>query len=94
MKLHALLLAAAVLALPAHGEILGRKPAYLWGGPSSVLPIPGAVLGQHEVMIATEDLEFDGEGWLWTVSEAGSQRWSKWSATYPLVFQLDLSKLK
>lgn len=36
MKLHALLLAAAVLALPAHGEILGRKPAYLWGGPSSV----------------------------------------------------------
>jgi len=46
------------------------------------------------VAIGTEDLEFDGEGRLWSVSEAGSQRWSKWGTTYPLVFQLDLSKLK
>jgi outer membrane protein assembly factor BamB len=54
----------------------------------------GAVLARHEVAVGTEDLEFDGEGRLWSVSEAGSQRWSKWSTTYPLVFQLDLSKLK
>lgn len=57
-------------------------------------PATGAVLARHEVAIGTEDLEFDGEGRLWSVSEAGSQRWSKWGTTYPLVFQLDLSKLK
>lgn len=54
----------------------------------------GAVLGRHDVAIGIEDLEFDGEGQLWTVSEAGSQRWSKWSTTYPVVFRLDLSRLK
>lgn len=54
----------------------------------------GAVLARHEVAVGTEDLEFDGEGRLWSVSEAGSRRWSKWSTTYPVVFQLDLAKLK
>jgi hypothetical protein len=52
------------------------------------------VIAQHELVIGTEDLEFDDQGRLWSVSEAGSQRWIKWSKTYPVVFQLDLSRLK
>ena len=54
----------------------------------------GAVLAKHDVAVGIEDLEFDGEGRMWSVSEAGSRRWIKWSTTYPVVFQLDLAKLK
>lgn len=54
----------------------------------------GAVLARHDVAIGIEDLEFDGEGRLWSVSEAGARRWSAWSTLYPVVFQLDRAKLE
>jgi hypothetical protein len=46
------------------------------------------------MVIGIEDLAFDDEGRVWSVSEAGSIRWQKWSRTFPLLFRIDLGKLK
>jgi hypothetical protein len=54
----------------------------------------GKVLAQYEMVIGIEDIGFDEDGRLWSVSEAGSLRWSKWSKTFPVVFQIDVTKLK
>jgi hypothetical protein len=57
-------------------------------------PASGKVLAQYDMVIGIEDIGFDGEGRLWSVSEAGSLRWSKWSEIFPIVFQMDVTKLK
>jgi hypothetical protein len=54
----------------------------------------GGVLSSYEMVIGIEDLAFDDEGGLWSVSEAGSIRWQKWAKTFPLLFRIDLNKLK
>jgi len=41
-----------------------------------------------------EDLAFDADGRLWTVSEAGAGRHRSWPTYYPLVFALDPARLK
>jgi hypothetical protein len=46
------------------------------------------------MVVGLEDLGFDADGKLWAVSEAGSRRWSRWSKTYPVIFQIDVSALK
>lgn len=47
-----------------------------------------------EMVIGIEDIAFDDEGRLWSVSEAGALRWQKWGKTFPLLFRVDPSKLK
>lgn len=59
-----------------------------------VNPNSGEVLAQYEMVIGIEDLGFAPNGRLWSVSEAGSLRWSNWSETFPIVFQMDVTKLK
>ncbi len=59
-----------------------------------VNPNSGEVLARYEMVIGIEDLGFDQNGKLWSVSEAGSLRWSNWSKTFPIVFQMDVTKLK
>ena len=54
----------------------------------------GRALESHEMVIGIEDLAFDHEGRLWSVSEAGSLRWQRWSKMFPLLFRVDLNKLK
>lgn len=54
----------------------------------------GGVQAQYQLVLGVEDLEFDADGRLWTVSEAGSRRWIRWRDHYPVVFQLDMAKLK
>lgn len=46
------------------------------------------------MVIGMEDISFDDQGRLWSVSEAGSLRWQQWSKTFPLLFRVDLDKLK
>jgi hypothetical protein len=41
-----------------------------------------------------EDIAFDGAGRLWASSEAGSRRWSAWPTYFPLVFAIDVNRLK
>lgn len=54
----------------------------------------GAVLASYEMVIGIEDLSFDTTGGLWSVSEAGSLRWSNWSKTFPVLFRTDVDRLK
>jgi hypothetical protein len=54
----------------------------------------GAVLASYEMVIGVEDISFDTHGRLWTVSEAGSLRWSRWSHAYPLLFSIDPARLR
>ena len=95
--------ALSALALPpeSQGAAFDRE-GRLWisasssrfGRLSRLDPKTGEVLASYEMMIGIEDIGFDAEGRLWSVSEAGSQRWSRWMATYPIVFQLDITRLK
>jgi hypothetical protein len=54
----------------------------------------GAVLASHDMVIGIEDIAFDEEGRLWSVSEAGSLRWSRWQVSYPIVFAMDPRRLR
>lgn len=57
-------------------------------------PATGEVQARHDMPIGIEDLAFDPQGGLWSVSEAGSRRWLAWRQSFPLIFRIDLSKLK
>jgi hypothetical protein len=54
----------------------------------------GQILASHAAPAGIEDIAFDGSGRLWASSEAGSRRWSAWSTFFPLVFAIDVSRLK
>jgi hypothetical protein len=57
-------------------------------------PVSGKVLAEHAMVNGIEDIGFDPQGRLWAVSEAGSRRWSKWSTVFPIVFEMDVDKLR
>lgn len=54
----------------------------------------GAIGARFPMPAGTEDIGFDAEGRLWTVSEAGSRRWLSWATFFPVVFQVDMSRLR
>jgi sugar lactone lactonase YvrE len=57
-------------------------------------PDTGDVLAKFMVAAGIEDLAFDADGFLWSVSEAGSRRWSNWSTYFPVIFRMDPTKLR
>ncbi len=54
----------------------------------------GAVLARYDMPAGAEGISFEPGGSLWTLSEAGSKRWSNWKAFYPLAFRFDMNSLK
>jgi outer membrane protein assembly factor BamB len=54
----------------------------------------GAEHARFALPAGIEDISFDAKGRLWTVSEAGSQRWLSWSTFFPVIFQVDMSRLR
>ncbi len=54
----------------------------------------GAVEARHAMPAGIEDVSFDARGRLWALSEAGSRRWNDWPTFFPLVFSVDVAKLK
>ncbi|MFJ5368026.1 hypothetical protein ACIPIA_02295 [Bosea sp. CER48] len=67
----------------------GNRPAFL----SKLDSRTGAVIARYPAPGGIEDLGFAADGRLWAVSEAGTQRWNRWSTFYPLVFEIDPAKL-
>lgn len=57
-------------------------------------PVTGRVTGSFAMPAGIEDIEFAPGGRLWLVSEAGSQRWNDWDAFFPLVFAVDVARLR
>ena len=56
--------------------------------------LPAAVDARYAMPPGLEDLSFDSDGGLWTLSEAGSRRWLGWPTFFPLVIRIDPSKLQ
>lgn len=54
----------------------------------------GAVLAEYPAVAGLEDLARGESGLLWSVSEAGSQRWNGWSTFFPLLFAFDPEALR
>lgn len=54
----------------------------------------GEAQSAFELPVGTEDIAFDDAGRLWSVSEAGSLRWNHWGERFPLLFRLDLTRLR
>ncbi len=95
--------ALSIIPIPAEAQGLAfDRDGNLWltassskhGGLFKMDPKTGSILTRYEMVIGIEDIGFDSDGKLWSVSEAGSQRWLKWSKIFPVLFQLDVSKLK
>ncbi|MCK9380402.1 MAG: hypothetical protein M0P95_04960 [Sulfuritalea sp.] len=96
---------AAIRPLPLPPEAQGAafdKAGNLWitasssrfGLLSRLDSKTGQIASNFEMVIGIEDIAFDDEGRLWSVSEAGSLRWRRWSRTFPVLFRVDPSKLK
>ena len=54
----------------------------------------GAVQARYDMVNGIEDLAFDDAGRLWSVSESGSIRWRNRSVSFPVLFRVDLGRLK
>jgi hypothetical protein len=95
--------ASRILAVPplAQGAAFDRDGG-LWmtfsnsraGALKKLDAASGAVLASYDMVIGVEDIAFDAQGRLWTVSEAGSLRWSRWSHAYPVLFSIDPALLR
>jgi len=78
------------------------RDGYLWlsqsgskmGKVQKVDPSNGKVLKEYELMAGVEDLAIAPDGKLWSVSEAGTKRLLNWQTFYPLIFEIDVTKLK
>lgn len=97
--------AAAIRSIPLPREAQGAafdKAANLWITASNsrfgllyrLDCKTGRAASSYEMVIGIEDIAFDDEVRLWSVSEAGSLRWQRWSKTFPVLFRVDPSKLK
>jgi sugar lactone lactonase YvrE len=54
----------------------------------------GAVLQRFTLPAGLEDISFEPGGALWALSEAGSKRWLNWPTFFPVVFRLEMGKLR
>ena len=78
------------------------KEGFLWlsqsdsqqGALQKTDPKTGAVMAGYAMSAGIEDLGFDADGVLWTVSEAGSKRWHNWPTYYPILFSVDVKALR
>ncbi len=76
------------------GQLWVTRSSGSFGGLVQVDAQSGKIGKRYPMPAGTEDIGFDAEGRLWTVSEAGSRRWLSWATFFPLVFQVDMARLR
>jgi len=54
----------------------------------------GAVLAQYDMPPRIENISFDADGKLWAISESGALKYQKDKQHFPVIFEIDVSKLK
>lgn len=57
-------------------------------------PTNGDVLAEYAAPAGTEDLGMDAAGRLWTVSEAGAEKYQNWPSFHPFVMRIRPSELR
>lgn len=95
--------ATATVVMPVKAQGAAFDPAgRLWvtrsgaefGELLQIAPETGAVLQRFTMPAGIEDISFEPGGGLWAMSEAGSKRWLGWSTFFPVIFRLDMGKLR
>jgi hypothetical protein len=81
-------------AVAADGVLWLAQSGSKFGRLQKVDAETGVVMASFAMPAGIEDLEFAPDGRLWTVSEAGSRRWSGWQTFYPVVFSVDPGVLR
>lgn len=81
-------------AFDAKGQLWVTRSGGSFGELARLDPKTGAVQARFPMPAGTEDIGFDSKGHLWTVSEAGSKRWLSWATFFPVIFQVDMSRLR
>ncbi len=81
-------------AFDAKGELWVTRSSGSFGELVRLDQKTGDVLTRYALPAGTEDIGFDSKGYLWAVSEAGSKRWLSWATFFPVVFQVDMSRLR
>ena len=54
----------------------------------------GAILAQYDMPPRIENISFDADGKLWAISESGALKYQKDKQHFPVIFEIDVSKLK
>ena len=54
----------------------------------------GQVLARFDTVTGIEGIAFDSEGRLWAVSEAGAKKYLHWPQHFPVIFEIDVAKLR
>lgn len=80
-------------AFDAKGNLWMTQSGSAFGRLQRMDPETGAVLASYEMVKGIEDIGFAANGLLWTVSEAGTLRWSDWGVYFPVVHAVDVAKL-
>jgi hypothetical protein len=80
-------------ALGSAGELWVMRSGSAFGELVKLDRETGAIVARFEMPAGAEGISFEPSGALWTLSEAGSRRWSEWKAFYPLAFRFDVRLL-
>lgn len=81
-------------AFAADGALWLTQSGSTFGRLQRLDPRGGEVTGSHAMPAGIEDIEFAPDGRLWLVSEAGAQRWREWATFFPLLFAVDVARLR
>jgi hypothetical protein len=94
--------ATSSILIPARAQGMAFGPGGLWVSYSSstfgrlarVDAATGAELASYDMPAGIEDLGFSSDGLLWAVSEAGAKKYTQWKTNFPLVFAIDVARLR
>ncbi len=54
----------------------------------------GRVLARYDIVTGIEGIAFDSQGRLWAVSEAGAKKYLHWAQHFPVIFEIDVTRLR
>ena len=81
-------------AFDASGRLWITRSGSRFGELMQLDTMTGDVRGRYAMPAGIEDLSFDADGQLWSLSEAGSRRWLGWETFFPVIFRIDPQRLR